>query len=183
MIAPPKKPKIEIVTPVCCGRACRLTNGAEIYRGRADLAHKNIWKCDGCGAYVGCHGNSTRPLGTPAGPELRRAREILHNDLVDPLWMTADRCGLYNPEDDRARVKIRKAARRRVYAYLAHHLGIAYEDCHVASFDIYRAREAWNVLKGVTYIEIREWYEADKAEKQKQQAQAEGGANVAAAHA
>jgi hypothetical protein len=141
--------------PACDGRRCRLTDGAEIYPHRRDLHTKPIWVCDVCRGYVGCHPGTTDALGTPADAQLRRAREILHNQMIDPLWQTADACGEYAPEDDKARHVIRQAARGRVYRFLADHLEIPVDQCHVGMFDLDQCRRAWIGLRGVTYPEIR----------------------------
>lgn len=145
--------------PVCptCSQAARLTDGREVYPNRPDLHHKPIWKCDGCAGYVGCHPGGTLPLGTPAGPELRAARSRLHEQMLDPLWKTADVSGDYEPEDDRARRRIRIKARARVYDFLCHRLGITRDECHTGLFDIERCRAAWRALQGITYPEIRAW--------------------------
>lgn len=75
----------------CCG--CqgtvepRLTDGAEIYPHRPDLAALPFWRCDNCANHVGCHNKTsdpTRPLGTIPTPELRRLRRELH-EALDPL--------------------------------------------------------------------------------------------------
>ncbi|MGI9484465.1 MAG: zinc-finger-containing protein [Geminicoccaceae bacterium] len=59
-----------IATCLHCGGDCRLTDGAEIYPHRPDLADKQIWKCDACKARVGCHPDTTDPLGQkPCEPE------------------------------------------------------------------------------------------------------------------
>jgi hypothetical protein len=82
--------------------------------------------------------------------------------MIDPLWKSADRCGLYRPEDEKARHKIRKAARGRVYGYLANKLGISRDDVHVGMFDIETCRRAWAALRGLTYPQIREWTKQQK---------------------
>lgn len=66
----------------------RLTNGAEIYPHRSDLAELPFWKCDTCGNYVGTHHkttNHTAPLGVIPTPEIRKARYHIHK-LLDKLW-------------------------------------------------------------------------------------------------
>lgn len=148
----------KIRAPLCvhCNRPAALTTGARIYPGRADLAAKNIWRCR-CGAYVGCHGDTTRPLGRPANSDLRTARIKLHNMRVDPLWQTAVETGEYRPESPRAASTIRSAARSRVYAFLADRLGIEPKACHISEFDIETCRRAWVALRGITYPEIRAW--------------------------
>lgn len=155
----------KVKPPVCgsCARgSVRLTDGREIYPHRPDLHEKPIWKCDGCGGYVGCHPGSQRALGTPADAALRKARMILHDQLIDPLWMKADKCGLYTPEDDTARWTIRKAARGRVYGFLADKLGLTRKQCHTGMFDIETCRCAWTALRGVSYPDIRAWHQARK---------------------
>jgi hypothetical protein len=78
----------------CCGCQsdvdARLTNGAEIYPHRPDLAGLPFWKCDTCGNCVGCHHktrNRTRPLGVIATKEIKNARRHIHG-ILDPLWLS-----------------------------------------------------------------------------------------------
>jgi hypothetical protein len=151
--------------PICpyCSIPAMKTDGVEIYPHRPDLAAKMFWKCERCGAYCGCHGNTDRPLGVPANAQLRRARMILHERLLDPLWMEADRNPIYTPESNNARRMIRAKARSRVYRYLAQQLGIDRKNCHTGMFDLARCRAAWTALNGVTYPQIRDW---DKAQKE-----------------
>lgn len=154
--------------PICphCDKPARLTNGAEIYPNRRDLWEKPIWKCDGCGAYVGCHPGSTRAIGTPANEELRKARIILHQELIDPLWKNADSCGLYTPENARARVIIRQTARARIYTFVGLKLGIDRKLVHVSMLTLDQCRLAWKALKGLTYPQIREFVKANQPPKQ-----------------
>jgi hypothetical protein len=148
-----KKPK----PPLCCGKRARLTSGAEVYPYRPDLRDKPIWKCDGCGGYVGCHPGTQKPLGIPANAELRQARMLLHERIIDPIWKTADQLPDYRPEDGLARHRIRQTARVRVYSFLADRLGIDRKACHTGMFDLEQCRAAWRALRGVTYQQIREW--------------------------
>lgn len=161
------------IGPTCCGAIARLTDGREVYPHRPDLAPKSIWICDTCRGYVGCHPGGTLPLGRPAGPALRRAREKLHHLRIDPLWRTADQAEGYNPESEEARQKIRKAARSRVYAYLAAKLGITDMSlCHTGEFTLEQCRMAWYALSQdeppkaiISYSAIRDWHRAQKAER------------------
>lgn len=106
------------MTPICpyCGRASEVTTGAIIYHGRPDLAAKKIFACFPCGAWVGCHENSGKPLGRLADAALRRAKMQAHQAL-DPLWHGTKR-------------------RAAVYRWLAGELGIDPRDCHIGMFDI-----------------------------------------------
>lgn len=106
--------------PLCCGVPARLTSGAEIYPNRPDLRTKPIWKCDRCKSYCGCHPGTTKSLGVPANAATRKARSQFHDLVFDPIWETAEKTGGYaNIGDPRSTSKIRKAARSRLYGYLA----------------------------------------------------------------
>ena len=76
---------------VCCECGSRgeavLTPGTVIYPHAA--AHMpyvkvNYWRC-ACGAYVGCHPDSSRPLGHCGGKELRTLRGQCHK-VFDAMW-------------------------------------------------------------------------------------------------
>ena len=119
-----------------CGDEAALVTGREVYPGLPRLWEKPVWRCP-CGAYVGCHPGTTTPLGFPADAALRRARMILHNRRVDPLW--------------RNRPKGRRSYyRRAVYRLLTRRLGLPESACHVSIFDIETCRRAWAALDGVT---------------------------------
>lgn len=157
--------------PICCGQPARLTTGAEVYPHRPDLHDKPIWRCDVCpDAYVGCHPGTTEPLGTPAGPDLRRARRMLHERMIDPLWQTADRSGAYGPLDEEGRRVVRQAARGRVYGFLADRMGLTRDETHTGLFDLEQCRAAWRALSGVAYPEIREWAQRRRAAPRKRAA-------------
>lgn len=44
-----------------------------------------MYLCRKCDAYVGCHQNTRKPLGTMANRELREWRMKTHA-VIDPLW-------------------------------------------------------------------------------------------------
>lgn len=102
-----------------CGLKAELVGGQEIYPHRKDLYSLIFYKCS-CGSYVGCHKGTTRPLGTPASYEVRKARSAAHR-AFDPLWRNA-----YNSKMERA----------RCYKMLAAYMDIASNDCHIGSFDV-----------------------------------------------
>ena len=117
----------------CCGCGdkveARLTNGAEIYGHRQDLAELPFWKCDGCGNYVGCHHktkNPTNPLGTIPTPEIRNARQHIHR-ILDPLW------------------KSKRFRRSDLYAKLTEHMGFEYHTAQLRTLD--EARKAYAFIK------------------------------------
>lgn len=115
----------------CCQCQCdvsaRLTDGAECYPHRPDLAALHRWKCDGCGNHVGTHhktGNPTRPLGNIPSPEIKKARMHIH-DLIDPLWQSG-------------RVK-----RSRLYRHLSDQLGYQYHTAELRTID--EARRVYRI--------------------------------------
>ena len=130
-----------------------------IYPHRPDLAHKYFWQCAPCDAYVGTHDGTQHSLGTPANKELRRARNILHNQIVDPLWQTAPYAGVYDDAqgDKRAIKKIQRAAMGHVYRFLAHKLGLPVPVTHIGMFNLDQCRATWTALRRVPYSEIHDW--------------------------
>jgi hypothetical protein len=149
-----------VTAPICttCETAARLTDGREIYPHRQDLADKPIWACTVCeDTYVGCHPGTEDPLGFPADAALREARQLLHQRRIDPLWKHAPRTGGYGRLDEEGTRTVQRAARGRVYGFLAERMGLTRESCHTAMFTIEQCRAAWEALTGVTYPEIREW--------------------------
>ena len=128
-----------------CEGDCRLTNGVEIFPPRSDLHHKHFYVCDQCEARVGCHPDTTTPLGYAADEPTRKARSMLHELMLDPLWNSAP-----NP----------KRARRWTYKFLANALGIKRDHCHTGMFTIERCREAWKALRYQTPATIQQWNDA-----------------------
>jgi hypothetical protein len=147
------------VAPICphCKQPSVLAGGDVIYPNWKDRHAQFFWQCAPCGAYVGTHKNTKPPLGIPANDELRQARILLHNRMVDPLWRTAVESVGYTPEDPKARKIIMNTARSRVYEFLAWKLGLDRDECHVAEFDLDMCRRAWRALQGVDYVMIRNW--------------------------
>ncbi|POR42525.1 zinc-finger-containing protein [Methylobacterium sp. V23] len=162
--------------PICpaCDTAARLTDGAEIYPHRPDLADKPIWACTICeDTYVGCHPGTETPLGFPADAGLREARMLLHRNRIDPLWKGAPDCGAYRPESDAARKQIQRAARARVYRFLANRMGLTEEACHTGMFTVEQCREAYAALNRVTYLDVRKWAQVgDRPAKPKKERKA-----------
>lgn len=70
--------------------------------------------CKPCDAYVGCHMNTRKPLGTMANAHLRRLRMACHEHL-DPLW------------------KNKKMFRTTMYKKLSHIFG---KEVHIGEADI-----------------------------------------------
>ena len=99
-----------------CGSTVEFVCNAEIY-GRAYGRWPYAWLCRACGAYVGTHPHTDRPLGLLADAATRTARKEAHA-AFDPLW------------------KEGALSRNQAYKWLAEQLGIAKERCHIGEFDV-----------------------------------------------
>lgn len=97
----------------------RLTNGAEVYAHRQDLAALPFWICDTCKNFVGCHYKTdkpTTPLGVIATQEIKNARMKIHV-IIDPLWTSG------------------RISRRAVYKKLSDKLGYKYHTANIRSVE------------------------------------------------
>jgi len=116
---------MEVKCPYCQSPTILVT-AQQLYGLSADpLKPKNYWACLPCKAWVGCHGNSEKPLGTPAKANLRRMRRKAHA-VFDPLWMAEDG---YHRDD--------------AYAWLGKMLGITGE-VHIGEMNV---RECERVIE------------------------------------
>jgi len=137
---------IRAIAPACaeCGTAehVDIADGSKVYPHRPDLwAHgdqdKFWWLCQ-CGAYVGIHRGTLKPLGSPAGKATRDARSAAHA-AFDPLWqrkMRKEGCK-------------QQVARNKGYAWLAGQLGIDRKDCHIGMMDAPTARRVVEICQNV----------------------------------
>jgi hypothetical protein len=108
--------KQRLECPYCRRNAAQVT-GKEIYPHRPDLYAKTFYQCKPCDAYVGCHPNTTNPLGRLANAELRTAKKLAHA-VFDPIWRGGHK------------------KRGSAYAWLSDQLGIDKKDCHIGMFDV-----------------------------------------------
>lgn len=105
--------------PICpyCHQPSKRVSGADIYPHRPDLAHKVFYQCAPCDAYVGCHPNTTVPLGRLANAELRAAKMKAHA-AFDPIWQS------------------KRKTRTEAYDWLSKKLGIVRQYCHIGMFNV-----------------------------------------------
>lgn len=111
--------EIKVYDVMCpyCGTQAELITGEEVYPHRPDLYDKRFYACDGCKARVGCHPNTTKPLGRLADDMLRKAKMQAHT-AFDPLWREGS------------------MSRKDAYAWLAEAMGVPNEECHMGMFDV-----------------------------------------------
>lgn len=128
---------IQMIEPICieCGKLAVQVSGREVYPHREDLWPKPFFRC-ACGAYVGCHPGTEIPLGYPAGPVTRRARNDAHA-AFDPLWKA---------KAAREGIKAGKA-RGLGYAWLARTLEIEPAACHISHMNAADARRVVEVCR------------------------------------
>jgi hypothetical protein len=81
-------PRNQLSAPEVCDNCSSpnigLSSNAVIYG-----TEKGLWPycfyCDDCGAVVGCHPNTHKPMGLMANGATRRLRKRVH-ELFDPIW-------------------------------------------------------------------------------------------------
>lgn len=83
-----------------CNKEAKWCENKEIYGKNYGKSYM-CYLCKDCDAYVGCHQNTVRPLGTMANKELRMWRRKVHA-YIDPLWLSKKikRGKLYNKISD-----------------------------------------------------------------------------------
>ena len=95
-----------------CGTKPSLVDSAIIY----GKSYGKVYLCLTCGAYVGCHHGTMKPLGRLANKSLRRAKQNAHL-AFDALWQSG------------------KVSRYDAYTWLAAALGIPREYAHIGMLD------------------------------------------------
>ena len=116
----------------CCGAPVRLVNNKVVY-GKQYGEWPLMYLCTSkpCQATVGCHPQTTIPLGRMADKGTRYLRTKVHK-LIDPLWRGIKRPGL----------------RTSVYRRLAADMGIPMRECHVGMFSAEQCKQAIGIVKG-----------------------------------
>lgn len=98
-----------------CDGEVDFVDNAVIY-GRSYGKQPMVYRCNGCGAYVGAHPGTNIPLGTLADGKLREARKRAHS-AFDHIW------------------KNKGKSRGAAYRWLSEKLGVQRHACHIAWFD------------------------------------------------
>lgn len=132
----------------CFSPQIQLKNEAEIYdKQRRDWPW--VWHCNSCGAMVGCHVGTDKPLGYMANRAVRQKRSELHL-LLDPLW----KCQIFD--------------RSLLYDGLAELLKIKPSICHISTLALHQL----NTAIAATQILYNENARAIKQFERKQRADA-----------
>ena len=96
-----------------CNKESEWVENKEIY-GRNYGKSYMCYLCKPCNAYVGCHQNTKKPLGTMANKDLREWRKKAHAN-IDPVWKSG------------------KMKRKELYGFLNKVFGFA---VHVGESDV-----------------------------------------------
>ena len=105
-----------------CGNEAEWVENKEVY-GRNYGKSVMIWLCKPCDAYVGCHNNTMKSLGTIANKETREWRQRAHK-IYDTFWDRGfkDKYWELNGKDRRAMKYMRKK-RRETYEKISKDFG------------------------------------------------------------
>lgn len=119
--------------PVCpyCGDVSILVKGDKIYPHLPKLHHKSFYLCSPCDAYVGCHPNTTVPLGRLANAELRKKKLLAHS-VFDKLWKSG------------------KMSRKDAYAILCEKMALNPNDCHIGMFTVQQCNKVMAIFIPIT---------------------------------
>jgi zinc-finger-containing domain len=126
-----------------CQKETQLVNGTVIYSHRPDLAGKKFYICKPCKAYVGCHPNTSTPLGTVANYELRRLRNIAHSTF-DPIWRS------------------KSLSRSEAYIWLQGKLGLSAVDCHIAMFNNIQCKAVVDAVASFDVVDMKPFVQPSK---------------------
>ena len=117
----------ELLCPYCNEKA-DLCKGDKVYPKRPDLHKLNFWQCEPCGARVGTHKGTTRPLGRLADTKLRYWKMQAHS-AFDPKWRETD------------------LKRGDAYKWLADNMGVKKRDCHIGMFDVQQCKKVVEICE------------------------------------
>lgn len=109
-----------------CGHKAELVDDTVIY-GHS-YGHK-AYLCRYCGAYMGCHGRSDKPMGRLADAGLRRKKMEAHA-AFDPLWKRGPFRG----------------RRKDAYAWLAGKMALPVKQTHIGMFDERQCQQVIDII-------------------------------------
>lgn len=112
-----------------CKKEAKWCENKEIYGKNFGKSYM-CYYCKDCDAYVGCHQNSERPLGTMANAELREWRKKAHS-VLDPVWQSRSHGN---------------KSRKHIYRILGEYFD---REIHIAESDIEQCQE---IIKTVNLL-------------------------------
>ena len=119
-----------------CKKEAKLVTGKVLYPHNRELHWEQFWRCEPCGAYVGCHKGTDQPLGNLADQNLRSLRRKAHASF-DVLW------------------KKGFMKRKTAYNWLADTLELDGESCHIGLFDAPMCRKVVLICRPYAKLSLR----------------------------
>lgn len=125
--------RAEFLPTICryCGGIIRLVPSEAVYGASAERLGKQgekIFQCQNCGARVGCHKGTGRPLGNVAN-EILRLKRIEAHQVFDSLW------------------KSRNMDRTAAYRWLAKELGLPMRTAHIGGLEMDQCQRVIDLCK------------------------------------
>ena len=144
---------LKVICPYCSNPAQFRSSSAGVYR--SDFGP--IYICDGCQAWVGVHKGTVRPLGRLANRELRSAKRRAHA-VFEPLWQEAPE---FYHDRKLGRRAAQRVARTLAYHWLAQHMGLPVNECHIGEFDVEQCQRVCQIIidQRASPATIRDWAE------------------------
>lgn len=99
----------------CSSEICCVGFGQNGYPYRGNYGY--VWLCLKCGARVGTHKGTKKPLGYPGDTQTQELRKKAHS-LFDPIWRN------------------KEMKRKEAYARMAEYLGIPEEKAHISQLEL-----------------------------------------------
>lgn len=109
-----------------CRCQAELVDSSEVY----GTSYGDIYLCRNCGAYVGVHKGTDRPLGRLANAELRYWKKSAHA-AFDPIW----EYGRF------------KGQRKKAYSWLAGEMGLPVDKTHIGMFDVDQCKKVIQICR------------------------------------
>jgi len=109
-----------------CGTLVEFVDSKVIY----GKSYGMIYLCPDCGAYVGVHKGTDKPLGRLANAELREWKKAAHK-VFDPLWQQGPFRG----------------KRNAAYRWLAKQLQLPVEKTHIGMFDVEECKKVIKICE------------------------------------
>lgn len=134
-----------------CGSEVILKDAEYVYKTPKARSWGKVWVCSNfpaCDAYVGCHPNTTKPLGRLANERLRALKSEAHRQF-DPLW------------------KSHFMSRRQAYSWLADKLNLLPKDCHIGMFDVKMCQRVIHLCRGIRSPELDKYRKNNRISRRK----------------
>lgn len=119
-----------------CSKETEFVDSAEVYQ----ISYGMIYLCRDCQAWVGVHEGTDKALGRLANEELREWKKKAHRTF-DPIA----KGGLIKKIFPKYLSST--SVREKAYMWLAEHMGIKREYCHIGMFDVEECKQVISICE------------------------------------